>query len=52
MGILPGEASALLSRVLGFDSLSPELKEAFYRQIQRMLQGSELQLRDGKLYVA
>lgn len=52
IGILPGEASALLSRVLGFESLSPELKEAFYRQIQRMLQGSELQLRDGKLYVA
>jgi very-short-patch-repair endonuclease len=52
VGILPGEASALLSRVLGFDSLSSELKEAFYRQIQRMLQESELQLRDGKLYVA
>ena len=52
VGVRPTEASELLTRVLGFDRLGEELKEAFARQIQKMVDADELQLRDGKLYVA
>ncbi|NNF27438.1 MAG: DUF3320 domain-containing protein [Gemmatimonadetes bacterium] len=52
VGVRPSEASELLTRVLGFERLGEELKDAFARQIQKMIEADELHLRDGKLYVA
>ncbi|MDH3224756.1 MAG: DUF3320 domain-containing protein, partial [Gemmatimonadota bacterium] len=52
VGVRPLEASELLTKVLGFDRLGEELKDAFARQIQKMVEAEELHLRDGKLYVA
>ena len=52
VGVPPNEAGELLSRILGFDHLGEDLAGAVRKQIDKMVDGDELKLRDGKLYVA